>query len=83
MITWRYPSGPDCSRGFRVEFAATNERKFESLNEGRESIMRFYDRQSSGGGNGTAAGWYRVKAVDFWGKAGPYSAPEKYEVDEN
>ena len=45
LVTWRYPRGADCLRGFRVDFAATNERKFATLNEGHESIMNFYDRQ--------------------------------------
>ena len=80
LVTWRYPRGADCLRGFRVEFAATNERQFAPLNEGRESIMGFYDHQI--GGDGTTAvrngGWYRVRAVDFWGDSGPYSPPEKY-----
>ena len=79
LVTWRYPRGADCLRGFRVEFAATNERHFAPLNEGRESIMGFHDHQI--GDDRTTVGeggWYRVRAVDFWGDSGPYSPPEKY-----
>ena len=87
LVTWRYPRGADCLRGFRVEFAATNERKFAPLNKGRESIMSFYDHRSvtvndgtagTAGSEGSEGGWYRVKALDFWGASGPYSPPEKY-----
>ena len=79
LVTWRYPRGADCLVGFRVEFAATNERRFVPLNEGQESIMSFYDHQREHNGEvGGDGGWYRVKAVDFWGDSGPYSPPEKY-----
>ena len=83
LVTWRYPRGADCLVGFRVEFAPTNERRFAPLNEGQESIMSFYDHQRENGDEddiqiGREGGWYRVKAVDFWGDSGPYSPPEKY-----
>ena len=78
LVTWRYPRGADCLRGFRVEFAVTNEREFEPLNKGRESIMNFYDHRGVTVYDGSTGGWYRVKAVDFWGASGPYSPPEKY-----
>ena len=79
LVTWRYPRGADCLVGFRIEYAATNERRFVPLNEGQESIMSFYDHQREHNGEvGGDGGWYRVKAVDFWGDSGPYSPPEKY-----
>ena len=87
LVTWRYPAGADCLAGFRVEYAraaaANEERHFAPLNEGRESVMRFYDHQREDGevGSGDSeGGWYRVKAVDFWGDSGPYSPPEKYNI---
>ena len=52
---------------------------FAPLNEGTESVMSFYDHQREEiGDDGGGGGWYRVKALDFWGVSGPYSPPAKY-----
>jgi hypothetical protein len=47
---------------------------FTGLNVGRETIMNFYQHEGP-----IESGWFRVRAVDFWDRRGPYSVPTKYD----
>ncbi|XP_077418309.1 alpha-L-iduronidase isoform X1 [Vanacampus margaritifer] len=62
-----------CIHTFEVEFSAS-QKDFSRINSHDTIFTSFVyspaDQQVSG--------WYRVRAVDYWGRPGMYSLPEKY-----
>ncbi|XP_041855330.1 alpha-L-iduronidase isoform X3 [Melanotaenia boesemani] len=65
-----------CIKTFEVEFS-TDTKEFTRINT-QDTIFTSYvfspvDQE--------VGGLYRVQAVDYWGKNGPYSLPERYSED--
>ena len=73
LITWRYNGHVECLKGFQVEFSVEYETGYQILNEGSEEIVNLYQHQNYHNLNV----WYRISAVDLWGRRGPYSIPRK------
>ncbi|CAG5920346.1 unnamed protein product [Menidia menidia] len=62
-----------CIKTFEVEFSSY-EKLFSRINN-RDTIFTSYVHSPV---DQEVGGLYRVRAVDYWGRPGPYSLPERY-----
>lgn len=62
-----------CIKTFEVEFS-TDQKEFRRVNT-QDSIFTSYVYSPV---DQDVGGLYRVRAVDYWGRPGPYSLPERY-----
>ncbi|KAA8592734.1 hypothetical protein FQN60_018189 [Etheostoma spectabile] len=62
-----------CIKTFEVEFS-TDHKEFSRINT-QDTIFTSYVYSPV---DGEAGGLYRVRALDYWGRPGPYSLPESY-----
>ncbi|XP_012707580.3 alpha-L-iduronidase [Fundulus heteroclitus] len=78
LIIWSdHCVGSKCIQTFEVEFS-TAQKEFSRINA-QDTIFTSYvyspvDQQ--------VGGLYRVRAVDYWGRPGPYSLPERFSEGE-
>uniref|UniRef100_A0A7N9AUL9 Alpha-L-iduronidase n=1 Tax=Mastacembelus armatus TaxID=205130 RepID=A0A7N9AUL9_9TELE len=63
-----------CIKTYEVEFSTDHE-NFSRINT-QDTIFTSY--VYSPGKSVDVGGVYRVRAVDYWGRSGPYSLPERY-----
>uniref|UniRef100_A0A7N8YB58 Alpha-L-iduronidase n=1 Tax=Mastacembelus armatus TaxID=205130 RepID=A0A7N8YB58_9TELE len=62
-----------CIKTYEVEFSTDHE-NFSRINT-QDTIFTSYVYSP---GKSDVGGVYRVRAVDYWGRSGPYSLPERY-----
>ena len=72
LLRWHYNGELECLSGFLVEHS-TNAIDYEIINEHQLEPIPFYQHLSDGN-----FGWYRLAALDVWGRKGPFSKPVKY-----
>nr|XP_046242525.1 alpha-L-iduronidase [Scatophagus argus] len=74
LIIWSdHCVGSKCVKTFEVEFSSDHEH-FSRINT-RDTIFTSYVYSPEGQ---QVSGLYRVRAVDYWGRPGSYSLPERY-----
>ncbi|XP_072528084.1 alpha-L-iduronidase [Salminus brasiliensis] len=74
LVVWRdHCIGTKCVKTYEVEFS-TDGATFQRINI-RDTIFTSFTFSP---GSGEVCGSYRVRAVDYWGRAGEYSPVEKY-----
>ncbi|XP_017269987.1 alpha-L-iduronidase [Kryptolebias marmoratus] len=66
-----------CIKTFEVEFSA-DQREFRRINS-PDTIFTFYVYSPV---DQEVGGLYRVRAVDYWGRPGPYSLPERFSEEQ-
>uniref|UniRef100_A0A8C1FGJ4 Alpha-L-iduronidase n=2 Tax=Cyprinus carpio TaxID=7962 RepID=A0A8C1FGJ4_CYPCA len=74
LIIWKdHCIGTKCIKTYEVEFSK-DETTFQRINQ-RDTIFTYctYSPESL-----EVSGYYRVRAVDYWGRNGEYSSTEKY-----
>ena len=71
IITWRFASSLACMVGFSIEHSDSPFGKYRILNQNEETIMNHFTALD------VSTGWFRVQAIDAWGRKGPYSVPQK------
>ncbi|CAH1246101.1 IDUA [Branchiostoma lanceolatum] len=70
-----------CLLTFEVEFSSSSRKgPYKRINQ-RDQIFTAFVYSPTQSPSGltvtTVRGWYRVRAVDYWGRAGEYSLPQK------
>uniref|UniRef100_A0A673HTT7 Alpha-L-iduronidase n=1 Tax=Sinocyclocheilus rhinocerous TaxID=307959 RepID=A0A673HTT7_9TELE len=74
LIIWKdHCIGTKCIKTYEVEFSK-DETAFQRINQ-RETIFTYYTYSPE---SLEVSGYYRVRAVDYWGRNGEYSVTEKY-----
>lgn len=74
LINWKdHCIGTKCIKTYEVEFSK-DEMTFQRINH-RDTIFTYYTYSPE---SLEVSGYYRVRAVDYWGRNGEYSVTEKY-----
>ncbi|GAB1597351.1 alpha-L-iduronidase-like [Argonauta hians] len=70
--------GTKCISRYEVEFSKTNtENQYKRINH-QQSVLNSFMFVPSGNSSSLVAGYYRVRAVDYWNRPGQYSKPCHY-----
>ncbi|XP_007557043.1 alpha-L-iduronidase [Poecilia formosa] len=74
LVIWSdHCVGSKCIKTFEVEFS-TDQKEFSRVNA-QDTIFTSYVHSPV---DQKVGGLYRVRAVDYWGRPGPYSLPERF-----
>uniref|UniRef100_A0A3B3YW69 Alpha-L-iduronidase n=1 Tax=Poecilia mexicana TaxID=48701 RepID=A0A3B3YW69_9TELE len=74
LVIWSdHCVGSKCIKTFEVEFS-TDQKEFSRVNA-QDTIFTSYVHSPA---SELVGGLYRVRAVDYWGRPGPYSLPERF-----
>ena len=69
LLTWDYRSRVNCLKGFQVWRSDELDGNYVILNENQLGIVLFHHLREA------KKGWYKIRAIDFWDREGPFSAP--------